>query len=338
MARISPLQMTEGVAWSGYTSDNHLGAIFQNEPQKASKLITRIKQVNFGVDLDSFLGSFQPLYLDNDHDYEWDLQGSGRKNVPLVEARINGVPVTAGDEPGKNHSYFELVFPDQWFSDVNVIVGEKNEVYPMRVMGDPVPEGTNWVYTVKLVTGDEDLFVPVEELAAGKRFSKDYSSVERELSRKGGLVNFTSPFKMRNAFTMIRMQHTAAGNMINKKLMGTGWKGDDGSSHYTWTSVEDWEFERQFQLEKNRLLVYGKSNRKADGTYDDRGKSGNVIQQGAGLREQMESANTLAYNTFNIDWLIDVMLQLSVGKISEGERDMVMMTGEYGSCSVPQSY
>jgi hypothetical protein len=105
-------------------------------------------------------------------------------------------------EPGKAYAEIELVFGEQWFSDENVIVGEKNEVYPLQVLADPTPEGGNWVYRVALITGDADLFVPAEELAAGKRFSKDWSLVEQTLSKKGGLVNFTSPFKMRNSFSM----------------------------------------------------------------------------------------------------------------------------------------
>ena len=84
--RISNLQMTEGTGWTGYTSANHLGAIYQASPQKASKLVTRIKQSTYGTDIDSFLGQFSPLYLDNQDDYTWDLQGSGYKNIPLVEA------------------------------------------------------------------------------------------------------------------------------------------------------------------------------------------------------------------------------------------------------------
>ena len=199
--------MTEAQSWTGLTTKNHLGAIYQSKPQMASKLMTRIHQTNFGLDLDTYLEQFSPVYLETDDDFEWDLIGTAKKNVPLVEARIAATPITAADECGKNFTEFELVFPEQWFSDENVIVGEKNEVYPIQVIADPTPEGTNWVYRVNLITGDSDLFVPFEELTAGKRFSKDWSLVEQTLSKKGGLVNFTSPFKMRNAFSMIRMQH-----------------------------------------------------------------------------------------------------------------------------------
>ena len=158
--------MTEAQAWTGLTTKNHLGAIYQAKPQQASKLMTRIHQTNFGLDLDTYLEQFSPVYLETDDDFEWDLIGRAKKNVPLVVARIAGADITAADECGKNFTEFELVFPEQWFSDENVIVGEKNEVYPIQIIADPTPEGTNWVYRVNLITGDSDLFVPFEELAA----------------------------------------------------------------------------------------------------------------------------------------------------------------------------
>jgi len=330
MPKISPFQMTEAQAWAGLTTKNHLGAIYQSKPQLASKLMTRIAQTNFGLDLDSYLDQFSPLYLDTDDDFEWDLIGSAKKNVPLVEARIAGTAITAADTAGLGFTEFELVFPEQWFSDENVIVGEKNEVYSVQIIADPTPEGANWVYRVKLITGDPDLFFPFEELASGKRFSKDWSLVEQTLSKKGGLVNFVSPFKMRNAFSMIRMQHTVPGNMIDRPF-ATAWRDDQGNVHKTWTQYEDYQFDMQFRQEKNRLLMYAHSNKTTDGKYKNFGKSGHIKKQGAGIRQQMEASNTSYYNNFSIDYLIDILLDLSEGKLPSDRREFVLRTGERGA-------
>ncbi len=330
MPKISPFQMTEARSWAGITDKNHLGAMFGANPQQASKMITRIAQTNFGLDLDSYLDQFDPMYLDTDDDFTWDLVGSGKKNVPLVEARIAGTAVTATDTAGLNWAEFEMVFPEQWFTDEHVIVGHKNEKYQLQIQADPKPEGINWIYRVKLITGDPLLFVPFEELSGNTRWSKDYSLVEQKLSKKGGGINFTSPFKMRNAFSMIRSEQTCAGNMINRPL-GTMWKDDTGKEHTTWTQYEDWELEKQFREDKNRLVMFSKANKKDDGSYANYGKSGNVKKQGAGLRQQMEASNTVSYNTFNIDFLIDVLLELSEGKLPTDKREFVMLTGERGA-------
>lgn len=331
MPQISPLQMTEGRAWGGMTTKNHIGAIFGSEPQLASKLLTRISQVNFGQDLDSYLDSIAtPLYLKTDDDFVWNLQGSSKKNVPLVEARIGGTAVTGTSEPGKSYTEFELVFPENWFHNQQIIVGHKNEKYQMQIKKDPYGEGVNWVYTVELITGDPDLFVPVEELEAGKRFSIDFTLVEDTLSVMGSEINFTSPFKMRNTFSYLRKQHTAPGNMINRPVSFL-WKDEKGKVFGTWTQYEDYRLEQEFREEKNKMLLYAQSNKKDDGTYANFGLSGNVKKQGAGLRQQTGSANTIGYGDFNIDMLNDVFMELSVGKLPMDKRKFVMNTGERGA-------
>ncbi len=328
--KISPLQMTDAKAWQGLTTENHLGAIWRQEPQKVSKMITQIQQVNFGNNIDSLLNRFPTKRTEDDRPYEWELVSQGVNNIPLVEARINGSTVTAGDRPGKNHTEFELVFAKRWFSDVNRIVGEKNEIYPIQIVDDPVQEGTNWVYRCKLMTGDPALSIPVEEVQPGKLFSKEYSPVERTLSKKGGEVHFKSNITLRNEFSQIRLEHTTPGNMLSKK-MGTVIADEKGNYHKLWTRYEDYMFDKEFRDEKNRLLMFGTSNKKPDGTYGNQGKSGYELVEGAGIREQFEASNTSFYNTFSIRELTNRLVDISEGKVDGDQREYVLRTGERGA-------
>lgn len=66
--------------------------------------------------------------------------------------------------------------------DGEVILGNLNEVYQFRILGDPKFEGTNAVYTVELMGGNT-AGVPAERLLAGERFSIEAAYVEKELSR-----------------------------------------------------------------------------------------------------------------------------------------------------------
>lgn len=118
---------------------------------------------------------------------------------------------------GVGFAPFFVVFPEDWFADGEVIVGEKNEVYPLRILGNPIMEGTDAIYRVELM-GNVSTGMPIEELAFGKRFSKDYAPVEREMSRQVGDVRYTSPIAMRNEFSQIRKQHKVPGSMLDKKL------------------------------------------------------------------------------------------------------------------------
>jgi len=61
----------------------------------------------------------------------------------------------------------------------------------------------------------------------------------------------------------------------------------------TWMQQVEWVFEEAFSREKSIASMFSRSNRDASGQYHDVGKSGFVIKQGAGIREQMEELDSL---------------------------------------------
>lgn len=338
MQQVSPLQEYFPLDWAGLTTKNHLGSIYQVEPQDTSKLVTMLYRANRGVNFNIFLQQFGSITMDTDDDFRWRLQGSSKKNIPLEECTVNGSAISTSSRVGKGGARFTLRFPEQYFSDTNLIVGEQNSVYPIRIVGIPTPVGSSWEHECELFTGDPDLFIPYEELQANKRFSKEWSIVEKTLSIKGGTPNYTSPFSMRNTFSMIRMQDTRPGNMISRPV-AFAWRAMDSSGKEktmnTWTQYADWEFEQQFQDMKDKLINFATTNKADDGTFKQVGYSGFKIEQGAGLEQQIESGNMLFYNDFDIDieWLTEAIMDLtddSHGGYGE-TRSVVMRTGKWGS-------
>ena len=98
------------------TKENHLGSIFQLAPQKASDLMVQLLAFYRGKTLDSFLDQFPVKEFDNDQEFYWDVIGSNRRNIPLVEARDeNGTVVTAASGMiGAGTAPFYLVFDENW--------------------------------------------------------------------------------------------------------------------------------------------------------------------------------------------------------------------------------
>ena len=129
------------------TKENHLGSIFGLAPQKATNLMVQLLAFHRGKTLDTFLNQFPVKEFEDDSEYYWDVIGSSRRNIPLIEARNeNGVKVEDdGGMTGAGTAPFYLVFPEDWFADQEVIVGSLNEVYQFRILGDPRMEGTNAV-------------------------------------------------------------------------------------------------------------------------------------------------------------------------------------------------
>lgn len=140
---------------------------------------------------------------------------------------------------------------------------------------------------------------------------------------------------MRNEFSTIRIQHKVPGSMLNKKLAVGIPVSKETEGRYThdvvnyWMNYVDYEVETQFADYKNNALMFGRSNRNDNGEYLNFGKSGNVIKTGSGLREQMEVANTMYYNTFSLKLLEDALYELSASKLGFGERRFVIKTGKH---------
>lgn len=325
--------------WKGTTKENHLGQIFQLAPQKATNLMVQLLAYYRGKTLDTFLNQFPTREFEDDNEYYWDVIGSSRRNIPLVEARNESGEVVTSDSGnvGVGYAPFYLVFPEDWFSDGEVIWGNLNEAYPLRVMGEPKFEGTNAVYKVE-VFGTNSKGVPAERLLAGERFSIGYAPVERSFSRKVGDIRFSAPVSMRNEWSTIRIHHKVGGSMLNKKLavgIPVTRETEDGKLvHGTknmWMHYVDYELEEQFSEAKNNVLAWGVSNRNQNGEYYNMGKSGEAIKTGAGLFEQMEVANTMYYNHFSLKLIEDALYELSASKLDFNNRYFIIKTGERGA-------
>ena len=265
----------------------------------------RLQALHYGNCFESMLNKWPTKEFESDNDYTWDVVGSSRKNVPLVEARaLDGTVVTiattgmigAGMEP------FYLVFDENYFFDDDYIVGEKNEAYVIRVLGDARQEGTNNVYKCEMAGGNT-LGIPAEELIPGKRFSYETNYVENNLSRKAGGLNYSTPISMRNEWSTIRMYEKVGGRELSRGELAFGIPVVDNMGKETvknmWIHVVEWEFERKFSEAKNNAMLFGRSNRNSNGEYTTIGKSGQAVKTGAGYFEQIEVNNTMFYNTTN---------------------------------------
>lgn len=326
-------QMLEAKTWKGTTVKNHLHAIYKASPQKATDVMIQFLAQHRGKSLENYLMKFPVKYFETDDEYYWELIGSSRRNLPLVEARYQGAVVTDSDTGiGAGNSQFDLVFEEDYFAEGNRIVGERNEVYPIRILKDR-PEGILHVYTCELMGGVVG-GMPGEELVAGKRFSVDYSPVEDTMSREVGDVRFTSPISMRNEWTTLRIKHKAPGNMLDRKVfMGIPFVNKEGKKgvHTMWMHHVDYVIEETFSEEKNKAIMYSRSNRLANGEYQNTGKSGFVIKEGDGIRAQMEISNTIFYNDFDLGLVENILYNLSESKLGFGERTFVLRTGERGA-------
>ena len=327
--------MRDFTSWAGLSRSNHISSVFGVNQQQATSTMIRLMEKNYGKSLESWLSRWPTKYFEEDEDITWKLIGSPRRNLPLVEARdLSGVVITSGaGMVGVHEEPFYLTFSEDYFFDGNILFGEKNEIYPMRVLGDARVEGSRYTYKVELLGAHDG--IPRDELVAGKRFSAHWSPVEKDFSRKVGGVRYAGPISMRNEFSRVRISTEVPGSMLNKKVaMGIPMYDSQQKKEVVfsrWMHVVEWEAEQQFSEDKNYCLVYGRSNRTGNGEYYNFGKSGNILQTGAGIREQQSYGNTYYYNDFSLKLIEDCLFELLTGVVDFRNRAVVLETGERGA-------
>ena len=146
--KLGKFQMQQFEGWAHITKDNHLASIYQRAPQQAANFMVQLLALHRGKSLESELAKYPTKYFDTDDEFTWQVIGSSRRNIPLIEARReDGTVVTSSDSTnvGIGNTPFYLVFGEDWFGDGEYLFGNLNEVYPMRILGDAKLEGTNAV-------------------------------------------------------------------------------------------------------------------------------------------------------------------------------------------------
>lgn len=323
---LNALQVSYAKSWAGLTTENHLYAIYQNEPQLASDIVTEIFNRMQYMGLDSFLSKYPTKIMDHDGEYTWRLKGDDRKAVRIVS-------FTASDatRPGVNQTSFQIELEERFFSVSEYIIFDDRE-YGVRIINDGFPSaasGTNWVYEVETMDPNPSSFIPPQLLTAGRKVSKQHNVVTNTLNDEYGQTNFSSHFEMRNIFTTQSKEQVIPGNMHDRPLL-IKLNVADGKPVTVWTKWQDIMTDWQWRCEKNNMLMFSKINQRSDGTFKNKSRNGFVIKQGAGLRQQISPSYKFYYTTLTLDYLFEVAVNLSINILPEDSRSFLILTGERG--------
>ena len=71
--QLGKFQMLEFQSWKGLSKNNHIGAIYQAQPQRATNLMVQLLATHRGKTLEDYLKQFPTKYFDTDDDYFWEI-------------------------------------------------------------------------------------------------------------------------------------------------------------------------------------------------------------------------------------------------------------------------
>lgn len=329
---LNGLQISKQSWHAGLTQSSHLSNFYLTEPKMASNVVTKVfnMSTNYSTPL-SFLttGLGRAKELSN-ADFRWPLLGDDEKSVPVSRAFSDG-----GSYPGIGSTTFRIGFPEKWFSKLDYLAAD-NRNYIIQVVEDPIQDGSDFIYTCKLVGNDQTRYMPTTYIALGSEFNKEYNVVERDGSRTSGGTTYATPFMMQNTLTTLRKEYSVTGSVL-PEVMVISMTDSKGRVANTWVKYAEWQYMIQWQREIERMLWYGQSNIKTNGTTDLKGPSGNSIYSGAGLLQQIAPSNVRYYTTLTERIIRDFMMDLSYDILPEGDRHFIGLTGEYGMDAFDQA-
>ncbi len=323
---LNALQVSYAKSWNGLTTENHLYAIYQNEPQLASDIVTEVFNKMGYMGMDTFLSKYPTMMMDHDGEYRWMLKGDSRRAIKIVA--FTSAAYTAVGKPGLNQEIWQLELEERFFSVTDFLIFDDRE-FGVRIVGEGYANGTNWVYEVQTMDGALGAFIPAQLLTAGRKVSRQHNVVTNTLNDEYNDVSFSSHFEMRNVFTTQAKQQTIPGNMHSRPLL-IKMNAGNGKTVDVWTKWSDMETELQWRREKANMLFFSKYNQKADGTFANKARNGFVIKQGAGLRQQISPSYKFYYTSLTLDYLNEVAQNLSINILPEDQREFLILTGERG--------
>jgi hypothetical protein len=326
---LNSLQLYKTKWFSDLVDENMLANALLTKPHEVSTVLSyifgRFDQGNIVDFLTNGMG--KTMTIEN-RQYEWSVMIEHDKAVAIRAAQQSGSAVASTDVPGLNQQPFQIWLAEKWFGPGAILEFDDKE-FQVRVVGEPYPDGSDWVYTVVVADGQPESYIPPSLLAAGKQVSRTGSAYE-EYSDEADIVNYQTPFKLRNHLTTMRMTYDITGDAYSSVMVVAIRDPKTKKSTFYWSAYQEWVALRQWYERVDRMTMYSKFNADADGTVSVIGTNGRPVYIGAGLLQQIAPANRKPYTTLTLDLLDTFLSDLSYNILGQGERKFVALTGEMG--------
>ena len=326
---LNSLQLYKTKWFSDLVDENMLANALLTRPHEVSTVLSYIfGRFDQGNILDYITNGMGKTMTIENRQYEWNVMIEHDKAVRIVSASIDNTTIASTDVPGLNQQPIMLTLDEKWFGPGAILEFDDKE-FQVRVIGEPYQDGSNWVYTVVLADGKADSYIPPSLLAAGKQVSRTGSAYE-EYSDESDIVNYQTPFKLRNHLTTMRMTYDITGDAYSSVMVIAIRDPKTKKSTYYWSAYQEWIALRQWYERLDRMTVYSKFNANADGTVNLIGTNGRPVYIGAGLLQQIAPANRKYYTVLTLDILDTFLSDLSYNILGHGERKFIALTGEMG--------
>jgi hypothetical protein len=325
------LKISEGVYNdNSFSSVRHLANARMTKPEVMNTFIT------YAYGSDPNYGSKQfPLLFNldgmgrkraissNDGTFTSKMYGKIRKTDTIARTIPNQ------EKAGIRGGFFKAAFKSKFFMRNEVIrTGGVQRGVSAQVYGDPVKEGSAWIYTLKLVTAKSSDYCPSEYLKQGAIWGFGVVKVGLERSRGTDQRQPHTPYDLQNQLSVIRKSYNFAGNVASKKIT-IPFKRPDGKVITFWTDWELYQNEMLFKAAKNEDLIWSTYNRNENGEITNiDSDTGEPVPMGMGIWQQIPTEMKYSRMTEGkMKDFISVMLDHHEMGGNQNEGDYVIVGG-----------
>lgn len=332
---LNNLQLYRGRRFSDLVDENMISNALLTKPHEVSGLLSLVfgtKDDGVSTAIDLITGGIGRTMVIENREYEWSVMIDSEHAVNIRWAKWNGQEITPANveeiTPGINQTPIYIALEERYFG-VGAILSFDNVNFQVRVAGVPYQDGSAWVYECYVVEGFSGSYIPGMYLLPGRQVSRLGSAYE-EYSDEADIINYQTPFKMRNHLQNLRLTYDITGDAYSTVLAIALTDPETGKKSYLWSDYQYWLALREWKRREEKALLFSHSDRNADGTYNLKGKNGRPVATMAGLFEQVAPANVRYYTTLTAELLEDYLFDLCYNLIGTNERKFMALTGEMG--------
>ena len=332
---LNNLQLYRGKRFSDLVDENMISNALLTKPHEVAGLLSLVfgtKDDGVSTAIDMITGGLGKTMIIENREYEWPVMIDGDHAVNIRYAKANGEEITAANAgtvmAGLNGAPIYIGLEEKWFGP-GAILAFDDINFQVRVNGMPFQDGSTWVYECYVAEGFAGSYIPGDLLLPGRQVSRIGSAYE-EYSDEADIINYQTPFKMRNNLTTLRLSYDITGDAYSTVLAIALTDPETGKKSYLWADYQYWVALREWKRREEKFLLFSKSNRNSDGTYALKGTNGRPVAISAGLFEQVSPANVRYYTQLTAELLEDFLFDLCYNMLGTNERKFIALTGEMG--------
>lgn len=322
MGRLQNKMIVKQMPWhANMTELNHLGAALIAKPEvfegKMTKLFTTQRYSE--NPLTAMLAGKSERTISTSR-WEWQMRGATTRPLVVIE----NVEPSTNTTPGKFKTLFKIKLDEDWFIPGDILnPGTSDKKYQVRVQSESVRHGNGFIYTVRLMSDDPQLFLPVQYLQPGTQWAKLFSQYE-EAAEQSGSTQYSMPIMMENRLSRFRKQYRVTGDAANE-VLAVKMQDTNGKWHDSWVKYAEVEYWEQWYRELELGYWYSRS------TDSVLGANGRPIYSGPGIQEQLEDSHQHYYSTLSAKLIEEYLMDIFYSRVKPGKnRKIKGFTGEYG--------